>query len=102
MARTVTLAEMRALNFGVAARTGDEHTAFRVIWEDVSRINPLRRCPVSFDDGRTPTESVAAVLNCTTRRLSKAQASFDMFNEIKLNPPWWSMCNRNEVSGHHP
>ena len=35
-ARPVTLAEMRALGFGVEARTGDEHTAFRVIWEDVS------------------------------------------------------------------
>ena len=58
-----------------------------MIWEDVSFDNPFRQCPVSFDDGRTPTESVAAVLNCTTRR-SKAQASFDMFNEIKLNPPW--------------
>ena len=86
MARTVTLAEMRALSFGVAARTGNKHATFRVIWEDVSFDNPFRQCPVSFDDGRTPTESVA-VLNCTTRR-SKAQASFDMFNEIKLNPPW--------------
>jgi hypothetical protein len=87
IARTVTVAEMPDLNFGVAPRTGDEHEAFRVIWEDVSVDDPLRQCPVSFDDGRTPTESVAAVLNCT-RRLSKAQASFDMFNEIKLNPPW--------------
>jgi hypothetical protein len=87
MARTVTVAEMRALGFGVEPRTGNEHEAFRVIWEDVSVDNPFRQCPVSFDDGRTPTESVAAVLNCT-RRQSKAQASFDMFNEIKLNPPW--------------
>jgi hypothetical protein len=88
MARTVTVAEMWALGFGVEPRTGNEHATFRVIWEDVSVDNPFRQCPVSFDDGRTPTESVAAVLNCTTRRLSKAQASFDMFNEIKLNPPW--------------
>jgi hypothetical protein len=88
MARTVTLAEMRALSFGVAARTGNKHATFRVIWEDVSFNNPFRQCPVSFDDGRTPTESVAAVLNCTTNHRSKAQASFDMFNEIKLNPPW--------------
>jgi hypothetical protein len=87
MARTVTVAEMRDLGFGVEPRTGNEHATFRVIWEDVSVDDPLRQCPVSFDNGRTPTESVAAVLNCTTR-LSKAQASFDMFNEIKLNPPW--------------
>jgi hypothetical protein len=87
MARTVTVAEMRALGFGVKPRTGNKYATFRVIWEDVSFDNPFRQCPVSFDDGRTPTESVAAVLNCTTRR-SKAQASFDMFNEIKLNPPW--------------
>jgi hypothetical protein len=86
--RMVTLADMRELGFGVAARTGDEHATFRVIWEDVSFDNPFGQCPVSFDDGRNPqTESVAAVLNCT-RRPSKAQASFDMFNEIKLNPPW--------------
>ena len=102
MARTVTLAEMRALSFGVAARTGNKHATFRVIWEDVSFDNPFRQCPVSFDDGRTPTESVAAVLNCTTRR-SKAQASFDMFNEIKLNPPWVvDTATVDGVSGHHP
>ena len=87
-ARPVTVAEMRDLGFGVEARTGDEHDGVQGDLGGRFGDDPLRQCPVSFDDGRTPTESVAAVLNCTTRRLSKAQASFDMFNEIKLNPPW--------------
>jgi hypothetical protein len=51
MVRMVTLADMRELGFGVAARTGNEHATFRVIWEDVSVDNPFRQCPVSFDDG---------------------------------------------------
>jgi hypothetical protein len=61
--------------------------SFKVRWEAGSQNNPARRCHDSFDNGRTPAESVVPVLNCS-RRLNGAQASFDMFEGLTLNTPW--------------
>jgi hypothetical protein len=77
----------RVITVGEIRNSG--YDPIRVIWEDFSRNNPSRRCPTSFDNGRTASESGAAVLNCSaSTRWSGARAAFDLFQGVTLNAPW--------------
>ncbi len=78
MPRILTVGEMRDAGWG---------STLKIIWEGGSRNNALLRCPTSFDNGRTAAESVATVLSCS-KRLSGAQASFDMFKDYQLVGRW--------------